>query len=227
MLPPRRMTASVRAHGSSLGNPRPRLAERLPRRPLRVLVPALRCNQRSDALAFPVPVGRLSVAQGEAIDIGERFVVPDLNNPAEHGDCVIPVLDVEHGDGDPRIAAHVAKSQPLKVHVDEQVAVIPVVPRRRGVWSPVRADRGDYGSVWLLEEFDEFGRKRCPWHGTSLGLVCVPVSSLHLFSATIGLWPSWLRRVSARNLPASLSSRRFRSRSAAVIVLPCSVQTVP
>jgi hypothetical protein len=62
----------------------------------------------------------------------------------------------------------VPEAQPLKIHVDQDAAVVPVVPRRGGVGSAVRADGGDDGSVWLLQELDDLGRERCAWQGASL-----------------------------------------------------------
>jgi hypothetical protein len=132
-------------------------------------VPALRRDQRRDALAIPVPAGLAPVALGEAIDVGEALVVPELDNSAEDRDRVIPVLEIEHGDGHTRIAAHVAEPQALEVHVDEQTAVVPVVPCGRRVWGTVRAHCGYHGGLWRLQEFDELGRKRGRWHATSLG----------------------------------------------------------
>jgi hypothetical protein len=134
----------------------------------RVLVPAFRLDQRRYALALPVPVRSPTVAEREPIDVDEPVVIAELDDAAEHRDGAIPVLHVEHRDGYSRVASHVGQPQPLEVHVDEQAAVVPVVPGRGRIWSAVRADGGNDGRVRPLQELDELGWKRCRWQGTSV-----------------------------------------------------------
>jgi hypothetical protein len=131
-------------------------------------VPAFRLNQRRYTLAVSVLVRRATIAEGEAIDVEEPVVITELDNAAEDRDGAIPVLHVEHRDANSRVAPHVAQPQPLEVHVDEEAAVVPVVPRRGRIGSAVRADGGNYGGVWLLQKLDELGGKRCDWQGASL-----------------------------------------------------------
>jgi hypothetical protein len=141
-----------------------------PRAPisLRVLVPAFRLNQRRYTLAVSVLVRRATIAEGEAIDVDEPVVITELDDATEHRDGAIPVLNVEHRDANSRVAPHVAQPQPLEVHVDEEAAVVPVVPRRGRIGSAVRADGGNDGGAWLLQKLDELGGKRCKWQGASL-----------------------------------------------------------
>jgi len=93
---------------------------------------------------------------------------PQLDDPAEHGDGVVPVAKIEHGEGHALIVPHVLQAKPLEVHVDEDAAVIPVVPRRGRVRSAIRANSGDDRSLRLLQELNELGGKRCARQDASL-----------------------------------------------------------
>lgn len=115
-----------------------------------MLVPAFRLDKPRYALTFPILVRLTPIAEGEAIDVGEPLVITELDDPPEHGDGAIPVLQIEHRDGYPRITSYVGQPQPLEVHVDEDAAPFPVVPRRSRIGSPVRANRGNNSSLRLL-----------------------------------------------------------------------------
>ena len=97
------------------------------------------------------------------------IVVANLDDGAEHRDRPIPVPDVQHRDRDAGVAAHVAQTQPFEVHVDEDPAVVPVVPGRSRIRRPVGADGRDDCSMRLLQELDDLVGQRRERHERSLG----------------------------------------------------------
>jgi hypothetical protein len=92
-----------------------------------------------------------------------------LDDPAKHRHGAIPIRDVEHRNGAPRVSPHVTQAQPLEVHVDEDPAVLPVVPGRGRVQRPVRADGRDDRSVRSFQELNELVWQRRL--GIALGLL--------------------------------------------------------
>jgi hypothetical protein len=134
-----------------------------------MLVPALRLDERRDALPFPVPIRLTAVTHGEVVDVDQAVIVTDFNDRAEHGHRAIPVTEVEHRDSDARVAPHVTQAQPLEIHVDENAPVIPVVPGCGRVWRPIGTDGGDDRCARLLQELDQVVRERCWRHAESLG----------------------------------------------------------
>src|SRR5579859_3056504 len=133
----------------------------LPERPG---VPMVRLHPRADA-AFVTGAERFAcVAEGEAVDVAQVGVLLDRDDASEQAHVVVPALCSENGERDARIAAHVLEALARVLHVQEDAAVLPVVPCRRRVRRAVGTDRRDDGRVRLGEECVDLGRDRNPRH---------------------------------------------------------------
>ena len=131
-------------------------------------MPALGLDERRNTLALSVPIRRAAVALREAVDVDQPFVVAQLDDPPEHADGVVPVGKIEDSDGHALIAAHVPQAQPLDVHVDEDAALVPLVPGRGRVRSAISAHSGDDRSMQALQKLNDLGGKRCARQDASL-----------------------------------------------------------
>jgi hypothetical protein len=76
----------------------------------------------------------------------------------EQCDLPVPAVLAEDGEGDGGVLAHVAEAQAALVHVEEDAAVLPVVPGRGRVRLAARADRRDDRRVGPSEERVDLGR---------------------------------------------------------------------
>ena len=88
----------------------------------------------------------------------EIRVVLDRDDAAEQRDLRVPAVLAEDGQGDGRVLAHVAEAQAALVHVQEDAAVLPVVPGGGGVRLAGRAHRRDDRRVRPGEERVDLGR---------------------------------------------------------------------
>ena len=97
------------------------------------------------------------IPEREPVDVGEVGVVDEPLDGSGEGDMRVPVVLVEDGERDARVASDMAEPGARLVHVQEDEPVDPVVPGGDRVGRAVGSNRPDDGRMRLAQERFDLG----------------------------------------------------------------------